>query len=108
MTVYEYHRKQGFKEIMNFMWAEGEEESEENIFLRLGYKYNSYIFSEKDLYWMKIYRDCGNNEYEYLIAVHNKYCTHYVACRTFVDHLEFMGHHLPAIERLNETGSCAC
>lgn len=104
MTLYEYDGKAGFNEILNFIWdpkgVEGE--NEELIFQRLGYlDHHVNLFTKADTYWLKVFRDNGTNDHEYLVAIYNDYCNQYIVCKNFVDYLEFLRSYLPALQNLN-------
>ncbi|SNB45671.1 hypothetical protein [Geobacter sp. DSM 9736] len=107
MTLYEFNCKDGLLEILNFVWSEGEGgEGEQNdaAFERLGYRNQDLkLYSPDYVYWISVYKNIGNNEYEFLVTISNHLYSQYVACRSFPEFLEFMRLYLPIFQNINDT-----
>lgn len=105
MTLYEYTCSEGLREILNFMWNldELDREDEGKIFARLGYQEQpSDLYSSRHPNWINIYKNFKNNEYEFLIRISNHIYSQYIACRSFVEYLEFLRLYLPVLRSMNE------
>ena len=78
-------------------------EDEGKIFARLGYQEQpADVYSERFPNWMNIYKNFKNNEYEFLIRINNHIYSQYVACRSFVEYLEFLRLYLPVLRTMND------
>jgi hypothetical protein len=104
MTLFEYTSTEGFKEILNFMWDSSlSNEDADAAFERLGYRDQDLgLYSSDFAYWMKVYKNMKNNEYDFLISVDNHLYSQFVVCRSFGEYMDFMKNYLPVLKSIND------
>lgn len=104
MTLFEYTGADGFKEILDFKWDTSlAAEDPGAAFERLGYRDQDLgLFSSHFAYWMKVYKNMKDNEYDFLISIDNHLYSQFVVCRTFGEYMNFMKNYLPVLKTIND------